>query len=138
VFTDFTASASIDATGKLVLSDQDAFRSAMRAFKRGRVTVRVEVDRGRRSSQANRYYRLILGIISEDTGHDPDELHEYFKHKFMEPQTVHVFGEPVEMVTTVTGSDKFTAYVDRIRRFALMDLGISTPEPDPALRRSAA
>jgi hypothetical protein len=134
MFSDFTASAVITPDGKLELSDQAEFKRAMRHFKRGNVTIRVEVDRGRRSAQANRYYRLVLGEISEHTGHDPDELHEYFKHKFMEPETLTVLGEQVEVFTTVTNVDKFTFYVDRVRRFALDELGIVTPEADSSLR----
>lgn len=134
MLTDYTVSAEVTADGRLELSDRATFSKAINDFKRGRVTVRVEVDRGKRSTLANRYYRLVLGIISDETGQEADELHEYYKAKFIEPKTVMILGESFELRTTVTGSDKFTAYVERIRRHALMDLGIETPDPDPAMR----
>lgn len=134
MFTDYTIPAEVTADGRLELDDREQFSRAMRTFRPGRVTVRVEVDRGKRSDRANRYYRLILGLISDHTGSEVDELHEYFKAKFIEPQIVKILGEEFELRTTVTKSDRFTAYVDRIRRFALVDLGVDTPDPDPALR----
>lgn len=135
MFTDYTVSAEVTSDGRLELEDRAAFSKAMRHFKRGRVTVRIETDRGRRTSQQNRYYRLILGLISEDTGHEADELHELFKHKFLTARTVTVLGEDVDVwTTTLEDYDGFWQYVERIRRFALLELQIETPDSDPALR----
>lgn len=135
MFHDYTVSATVTDDGRLELADRAAFSKAMRHFKRGAVTVRVEVDRGKRSSQANRYYRLVLGLIADETGHDSDELHELFKDKFAAPRTAVVLGEPVEIKSTADdNSDEFREYVECIRRFALMELSIETPDPDPALR----
>lgn len=89
MLTDYTAAAIIDEDGKLKLTTPIAFAGAMKQFTHGaRVTVRVQTASRRRTSQANRYYwGVILAILSEDTGYEPDELHEYFKKRF-NPMTV--------------------------------------------------
>lgn len=135
MFSDYTVTGAVTEDGRLELADRDAFSRAMRHFKRGPVTVRIQVDRGKRTNQANRYYRLILGLISDETGHDPDELHEYFKHRFLAPRMITVLGEEMPIwTTTEENQEDFIAYTERIRRFALMDLGIETPDPDPSMR----
>lgn len=135
MFSDYTVTAHVTEDGRLELADRAAFSKAMRHFKRGPVTVRIQVDRGKRSTQANRYYRLILALIADETGHEPDELHELFKHRFLAPKTITVLGEELEYwTTTEENQDDFIAYTERIRRFALMDLGIETPDPDPSMR----
>ena len=135
MFTDYTVSAEVTKDGRLELADRPAFSRAMKHFKRGRVTVRVEIDRGKRSNQANRYYRLVLGLISDETGHDVDELHEYYKHKYGTPRTVTLMGKDIEIWTTTQDDpEKFFQYVEDVRRHALIDLHVETPDPDPALR----
>lgn len=135
MFSDYTVGACVTDDGRLELDDRESFSRAMRSFKRGRVTVRIEVDRGKRTARQNRYYRLVLGLISDHTGHDPDELHELFKHRFLQPEAHTVLGEEIEIWTTTSEDrDSFWEYVDRIRRFALIDLSVETPDPDPALR----
>lgn len=135
MFDDYTVSAEVTEDGRLELADRAAFSKAMRHFRRGPVTVRIQRDKGKRTSQANRYYRLILGIIGDDTGDDPDYLHDFFKRKFLEPEIVAVMGEEIEIYTSIKDPERFTRYVEDIRRFVLMPpLGIVTPDPDPALR----
>jgi hypothetical protein len=133
MLTDYTASGEITEDGRLVLADREQFAKAMRSFKRGHVSLRVEVG-GKRSVQANRYYRLLLGIISDETGDDPDYLHEFFKKKFLEPEYVEVLGESMEIYTSIKNPTRFRKYTEDIRRFVLVELHIDTPDPDPALR----
>lgn len=135
MFTDLTFSADV-TDGKLTLADLENFRRQMRQFKPGKVTVRVEVDRGKRTNQQNRYYRLVLGLISDDTGDDVDSLHEFFKKKFQEPEIRRTsWGGEIEIWTTASNNpEKFSAYVEDVRRFALVERGIVTPDPDPRLR----
>jgi hypothetical protein len=135
MFTDLTFSADV-LDGKLTLADERSYRQQLRHFKNGKVIVRIELDREKRSGQANRYYRLVLGLISDDTGDDPDSLHEFFKRKFQESKIVHTsWNTDIEVWTTADNDpEKFHAYVENVRRFALMERGIVTPDPDPRLR----
>lgn len=134
MFTDYEISGEV-TEGRLEISDRPAFSRAMRHFKSGPVVVRVRRDTGTRTSQANRYYRLVLGLIADETGDDPDYLHDFFKHKFLEPEVVAVLGEEIEIYTSVKDPERFHSYVEDIRRFVLMPpLSIETPDPDPAMR----
>ena len=133
----YEAAGAIDSQGRLQILDLADFRAAMTRFGAGtQVVVRVDEYRSRRSSQANRYYWLVIGLISDHTGYEKDELHEYFKQRF-NPITVALGKEP-EVIggsTRKLTTDQFYEYVERIRRFALTELGVTTPDPD---RREAA
>lgn len=134
MFTDLTFSIDVQ-DGKVTLSDEQSYRRQMRQFKNGKATLRIEVDKGKRSSQANRYLWLIYNLIADSTGDDPNYLHDFFKRRFLPPRIVTVFGEEMEVWSTADKDpEAFEAYVKQIRQFALDELGIVTPEPDPALR----
>ena len=130
--TSYEAAAHIDANGKLVLQEPAGFKRAMNQFGRGlAVTVRVDERRDKRSQRANRYYWLIIGLISDHTGYEKDELHELFKKRF-NPVTLSLGNE----ADTIGGSTRkmdtkvFGEYVERIRRFAETELGVVTPDPE--------
>jgi hypothetical protein len=134
MFTDLTFSGDV-TDGKLTLSDEASYRRQMRQFKSGKVTIRIEVDRGKRSNQANRYLWLIYNLIADSTGDDPNSLHDFFKRRFLPPLVVTVLGQELEVWSTA-GQDPeaFDTYVKHVRQFALDELGVATPDPDPALR----
>lgn len=135
MFRDYTVSGEVTQDGRLELADRTAFSRAMRHFAPGPVTVRIEVDRGKRTGQQNRYYRLVLGLIADETGDDAEYLHEHFKRAFLAPKTVTVLGASIDIwTTTEEDPEAFFEYVEKIRRFALMELKVVTPDPDPALR----
>lgn len=137
MFSDYTVSGTVTPDGRLQMTDEVRadFKKAIRHFRPGPVTLRVERDTGKRSSQANRYYRLVLGLISDHNGDDPADLHEFFKDRFAAPRNVTVCGKAIEIKSTADDSpEEFHEYVERVRLFALMELGVETPDPDPALR----
>jgi hypothetical protein len=58
------------------------------------VNVIVEKWKDQRTLSQNRYYwGVVLKIISDDTGHEPEELHEFFKKKFIPAKDITVKGE---------------------------------------------
>lgn len=135
MFSDYTVSAEVTEDGRLELSDRQAFSRAMRHFRRGPVSVRIQVDHGKRSNQANRYYRLVLGLIGDCNGDDSEDLHDFFKKRFLTPEVHTVLGEGIAVYTTRKLSpEQFYEYVENVRRFALTELGVVTPDPDPAMR----
>jgi hypothetical protein len=96
--------------------------------------VRIELKRhyGGRSGEQNAWYwGGILRTIAEETGHDENELHEYFKHKFLPKKTIHLGSEVFEVPfsTTDLNTAEFTAYIERIRMFAAQELSINVPPP---------
>lgn len=118
-----------------------------RAFK---VTV-DEVKNERTASQNAYLFAVCYPMISEATGYEKDEVHEYFlgrhfgwKDKKV-PKTPRnsegVESVPVRTTTTdehgkrsVLSIPQFIEYVDFIQRFAAQKLGIVIPDPDPHFR----
>lgn len=120
--------------GRLVLADEPGYRRAVRRLKPGKAILRLEEDRPQRSAQANRYYwGVVLALISEHTGYEVDELHEYFKQRF-NPARVSL-GEDESVIggsTRKLDSKQFTEYVERIRRFAVTELSVTIPDAEVA------
>lgn len=133
MLTDYTVSALVTDDGRLELDNRGEFSKAMRTFKRGRVTVRVEIDRPKRSNRANRYYfGAVLKLIAEHTGDEPLDLHESLKRKFTQPIVLDVLGEQILVWrTSDDDSQEFYDFVEAVRHFAVTELGVETPDPDP-------
>ena len=122
--------ASVTETGKLILSNPDQFKAELQNFKgKDRVYVIVDEDRPNRSNNQNRYYwSICLGMISEYTGHTADELHEYFKERFLPHKQV--LDKSVVMSSTKLKTDEFEKYLEDIRRFAAEKLNVIIPLPN--------
>lgn len=135
MLSDFTADGTITEDGTLKLNDRAEFAKAMRTFHRGRVLVKVQMDRPRRSNRANRYYRgCVLKLFAEYTGDDPNELHEALKRKFTEPIRKVVMGVEILIWSTKENdSQEFYDFVQAVRRLAAEN-GVDTPEADPHFR----
>lgn len=68
--------------------------------------------------------------VSQRTGMDADDIHEFFKRKFLPARIIEVAGETVECHTTT----KLTAlemaeYMDRIYAWVTSELGVLLPLP---------
>lgn len=124
--------AVITPEGRLELDDRAAFSGLMREMRRGPVTVEIGISHPKHSQKARGYYRgCVLKLIAEHTGHTVNELHDFFKRKFLEPKIREVLGQRIEVwTTTEDDSQEFFDYVELIREFARTDLDIDTPDPD--------
>lgn len=125
---------------KITFDDTFAFSTMLRSRPDSRVLVRVGPPN--RSDQANAYYWHVLGLIEEHTGHDSDELHEYFKQKFIPKRVAICDGNGEVKDDAVVGGSTakmnrsdFYDYVEAVRHFALVELNVETPDPDPKLAR---
>lgn len=86
----------------------------------------VKEKRPTRSLSQNNYYWLYLGKVSDDTGYTSDELHEYYKQKFLTGQTVQIKDITIERYPTTTQLTvkEFMDYVRNIE----VDCGIPAPD----------
>jgi hypothetical protein len=79
---------------------------------------RVEIDKFRisRSNQQNKLYWAYLRLCEEETGNEANDLHEYFKRKFLPPQFKEIMGETIKLPATTTKLNKteFGTYLDKI------------------------
>lgn len=123
--------------GKLQVSTTPRFQAELKAFRDGPVTVRIERKRASRSRQANAYYwAVVVALLSEHTGHTPEELHEYLKARFL-PKRLALANQNGEIVDefVIGGSTgkldvvQFYEYVQEVKQWALDSLGVHMPEP---------
>ena len=126
----------------------DTFKAALRALgARGvPVVLTVEEDKGKRSSQANRYYwSVIVELIHagmKDAGHEVtrEGTHELLKFRFLkEDRPLGTDGEFVTFVksTTELNREEFGAYLEHCIRFAAEYLNVVIPEPGTQMELAA-
>ena len=94
-------------------------------------TVEIVQRNAKRSIDQNRLYWLWLTCIGNETRNGRDDLHEYFKQKYIQPETVVIFGEErLKHTTTDKSTAQFKEYLDKIQAFAASELAITLPDPD--------
>lgn len=113
--------------------------------------ITAEPLKTRTNSQNAYLWAVPYKLISEVTGYEVEEVHEYFLGRFFGwkdkkvPKTPRnpsgVESVPVRTTTTdehgkrsVLSPEKFSEYVAFIQRFGAMKLGIVIPDPDPMFR----
>ncbi len=113
--------------GKIQITRRDAMVAEMRKHKHFHVVIRRK--RKFRSSEQNRYYwGVVLDYISNETGHEPDELHTAFKMKYLKKYDAN--GLQFIQSTTELTTCEFMAYIEQVRRFAAVELSIAIPDPE--------
>ena len=103
------------------------------------VEVIIRKRRSKRSDRQNAWYwSQILELLSERTGHTPDELHEYCKARFIPKRLAICDGNGVVIDDRVVGGsttklnrEQMADFCEEIRRWAAEDLGLVIPDPDP-------
>lgn len=101
---------------------------------------RAEICRYRkkRSLNQNAMYWKWLGIVADETGNDPDELHEFFKGKYLVPTIIQV-GDDRMLYRSTTKLDtvEMSAFMDKVYAFVTAELGILLPIPEDQHERAA-
>jgi hypothetical protein len=113
---------------KLNLDSALDFSTYLLSLEGKRVTVTVEKEKRKRSNQQNKYYwGVILQLIAEHTGEDPENLHEVLKAHFA-PK--HVVGNIViPSATRYLDTIDFSLFVEKVVRWAGEELQIVIPAP---------
>ena len=76
--------------------------------------------------------------VREHTGMDSDDVHEFFKAKFLPARVVELSGEAIEYrTTTKLTTTEMHDYMERIYAFCTSELGMYLPVPED-LGRDAA
>jgi len=67
-------------------------------------------------SNQNGLYWIYLGLIEKETGNNANEMHEYFKRKFLKPKNLTMFKENIKIPGSTTDLDKFefSEYMNKI------------------------
>lgn len=118
-------------------SEKQKLFNVLKGLKQERYILTIEKHRDRRTIDQNRYYWVCLGIVASETGNDTDDMHDYFKAKYLDKREV-IFkstGEVSEITGSTSSLDKvmFFKYVESIRNFSLQELNIYIPTPEEYL-----
>lgn len=118
--------------GKLVLANREQFTAEMKQFEGKNIYVVLDEEKPTRSNNQNRYYwSVVVGTLSNELGYTVEEMHEVLKYKFLPKKEIDIKGEHYTIgTTTKLKTDEFEKYLEEIRRFALIDLGITIPLPN--------
>jgi hypothetical protein len=100
--------------------------------------VLVRPFRKTRSSLQNRaLWGIAYKLLSEHTGHEPEELHEYFLGEFGGWETVDFFGQKRRRPKIRSHNMKtiqFSDFYAFIQRRAAETVGVFIPDPDPSYK----
>ena len=96
----------------------------------------VKKETRNRSTVQNAYYWFLLTMLEQDTGNDKDDLHEYFKEKWLRDtyKQISVFPDSIGDLTYTKSTTKLSTlemedYLEKIRVFASRELGCFLPLP---------
>lgn len=124
---------------KFVISDQRSRQAAIDYLQRltdngKRFDVSITLHRERRTIPQNSLYWMWVGLIADETGNNPDELHEVFKVMFLGSKTVEIAGITHEIPLSTTSLDTagFTHFLERLEAWVGSELGIVLPRPEDA------
>lgn len=90
-----------------------------------------------RSNYQNKYlWGVCYALLSQSTGHTPEELHEFFKAEFLPQKNLELSDHGHVITTSTTGLDtkEFNEFIEKIRMFAAQKLSIVIPDPNEPVR----
>ena len=97
--------------------------------------ITIEPHRKRRSLSQNSlmwaWVNEVAEHVREATGQDSDDIHEFFKQKFLTPRIIEVNGETVKKWSTkkLTKAE-MSEYMNRIYAWATSEMGLLLPVPE--------
>ncbi len=102
----------------------DKFKDGVHVF----ITIEKISKQKMRSVEQNKYYwGVVIKYLALEIGYSKEEMHEALKIKFLTYENV--TGLPTMLTTTQLSTIQFEAYLEQIRRWASLDMGIVIPEP---------
>jgi len=108
--------------GKLIITNRDEFDNTISNYS-GNYYLEL-TETGVRSSQQNNYYWKIVDLLAEDLGYTNQEMHQAIKDHFNIDST--------KVLTT----KEFSQFIERIIRWAAIDLNIVIPDVKTLLQFS--
>jgi hypothetical protein len=139
VNSDVTAFGRIE-NGRLFIRNRREFDQQIGQIREGaEVEIEVTLRRATRSVLQNAYYwGVVVHLVSEYTGFAPDDMHEWFKAKFIPKRLAVCDGNGEIQEELVLGGStrkmnklEFGEYMESIRQWAAETLDVVIPDPDP-------
>lgn len=102
------------------------FDNYVAQFNDGAYRLEITDTKSKRSDNQNAYYWMYLGLVSDETGFTPEEIHEWAKGKFLTKDIKELFGDKVRIKSTTTKLKvgEFVEYLMKISQ----EVGIELPD----------
>lgn len=120
--------------GNLVLESPARFSRFLKGFEGKRVELILRRRKRTRTDQQNRYYwGVIIDILGNEFGYEPEEMHSALKLKLLRVDQDQ--DHPIETVksTASLSTIEFLDYIARIQRWAAQEFNIYLPDPKEVL-----
>ncbi len=115
-------------SGKLHLDDKDSFQNYLHSLEGKRIDLSVGPYKRKRSDNQNAYYwGVVLKLIADHTGAEPEEVHQALKFQFTPKRFGGNLVAPAS--TKVLDTIDFEKYLDKVRRWAQEELNVAIPLP---------
>lgn len=117
----------ITKDGRLIVADRANFEAHLRSLNGCEIEISVRKRRHQRSLSANNYYwGIVIKMISDYSGHTPEETHSALKQKFLIDRSDPAW--PRVKSTTELSVSEFSAYCERCIALA-GEFGSLIPSP---------
>jgi len=114
--------------GCLTLDNPERYLVYMAGLEGKRVELVLRKKRSKRSDGQNKYYfGVVVKILANHCGYEPEELHEALKIRFLSDRREDDHGLMKVHSTAKLSTDEFTQYVNRVVRWAAESLGVYVP-----------
>lgn len=113
--------------GKLVLNRRETFDQHLLSLE-GDVQLSIGKRKKLRSNSENKYYwAVVVALLSECTGYNPEEMHDALRMLFLKEK-----GRGFETIrsTSSLSTVEFEDYLSKIRIWASKELACYVPEPN--------
>lgn len=92
------------------------------------VGLEIAEKKEKRTDQQNRYYWMYLEVIAREHGDDPEELHAFFRGKFLTKKITEIYGEKTRITksTTELSKGEFCEYLANISVLTSVELPDTT------------
>tara|TARA_R100000315_G_C5218022_1_gene130569 strand:- start:24 stop:413 length:390 start_codon:yes stop_codon:yes gene_type:complete len=118
--------------GKIVYTYPSKMEKQLQKLDNTSVVVEIKKNTVKRSGALNQYYwKVVVGILTEELGYSKEEMHEVLKSKFLYKKEL--IGDEwirVSISTTKLTNKEFIDYIDKIKMFASTELSIYIPDPN--------
>lgn len=114
--------------GKLTIKDLKAWTDNLFHLNDKEVDIMIQLHSNKRTLAQNRLYWMWIGLISDHCGYDdPEDAHKAFGAKFLADRSKQL---PFAKSTTKLDTLDFHEYMNKVERYANVELGIVLPHPE--------
>lgn len=132
-FISAAAVRETDAGKRLIILDADRFRMLVETLKPGPYEIEVRREKQTRSERLNRYYwAVVVKAISEWSGYEVEDVHEFLKLTFNSKILLNVqTGEETKIgaSTKHLATEDFLDFLRRCKQWAA-EQGLYIPDPN--------